>query len=485
MKQFNNEVMTMPNHLAGGAVFTGFFATILFGLNILSTPVMLVTTLVASVLPDCDHTRSPVGKLLYPISKFLNRRFGHRTITHSLPALIGLTLMVSFVEKTYFDSYRVSVVFCLAYWSHLLFDMCTLQGVPLLYPFMKNPFVLIGNPDARIRVGDYRREAMAFSVFLAWGVSLYSLGLFQNGFWTTYNRVFATLEHLHSEFRRSTDLLLVDYVYLEGTSEISGAGYCIESSLSKAALLQIPSPEGGGREGAGVGEWLLLESNKLTIKKVFPTHTGQRLDIRHVDFTNITTDSLNCLIFDKTILSLDVQANQSFQVTEANGFPKTVTSFEGKYLNAAPVLSFPQGSLPNTSLSSPEGTYPDRSHLPQIELLQQKIAIHRREQATELKSWEATQSKIAQLHRQYAATENPLQRQNLHTQIRELETIKPPKFDYTQIEELQNQIRKIEKEAAMRNEAKRQALELKRQQEESEIRELRFTGIVRYVLLQS
>ncbi len=473
--------MTMPNHLAGGAVFTGFFATILFGLNILSTPVMLVTTLVASVLPDCDHTRSPVGKLLYPVSRFLNRRYGHRTITHSLPALIGLTLLVSFVEKTYFGSYRVSVVFCLAYWSHLLFDMCTLQGVPLLYPFMKNPFVLIGNPDARIRVGDYRREAMAFSVFLAWGVSLYSLGLFQNGFWTTYNRVFATLEHLHSEFRRSTDLLLVDYVYLEGTSEISGAGYCIESSPSKAALLQIPSPEGGGREGAGVGEWLLLESNKLTIKKVFPTHTGQQLDIRHVDFTNITTDSLNCLIFDKTILSLDVQANQSFQVTEANGFPKTVTSYEGKYLNSAPLFSF---LIPHSS-SLPDSLLADLSHLPQIELLEQKIAIHRREQATARAAWDATQSQIAQLHRQYAATENPLQRQNLHTQIRELETIKPPKFDYTQIEELQNQIRKIEKEAAMRNEAKRQALELKRQQEESEIRELRFTGIVRYVLLQS
>jgi|GEM_PF-725715 len=467
--------MTMPNHLAGGAVFTGFFATILFGLNILSSPAMLVTTLVASVLPDCDHTRSPIGKLLYPVSKFLNRRYGHRTITHSLPALIGLTLLVSFIEKTYFGSYRVSVVFCLAYWSHLLFDMCTLQGVPLLYPFMKNPFVLIGNPDARIRVGDYRREAMAFSVFLAWGVSLYSLGLFQNGFWTTYNRVFATLEHLHSEFRRSSDLLLVDYVYLEGTSEISGSGYCIESSPSKAALL-TPSPQGEGRGEVG---WLLLESSRMTIKKVFPTHTGQRLDIRHVDFTNITADSLNCLVFDKTILSLDVQANQSFRVIEANGFPKTVTGYEGKYFNDAPLFS---SLIPHPS-SLPDSLLSDYSHLPQIELLQQKIAIHRREQSAELIEWNATQDQIAQLHRQYTANEDPLQRQSLHAQIKELEAIKPPKLDNTPIEELQNQIRKIEKEAAIRNEAKRQALELKRRQEDGQLQELRFTGMVRFVIL--
>lgn len=465
--------MTFPNHIAGGTVFTGFFASILFGLNILSSPAMLATTLIASVLPDCDHTRSPIGKLLYPISRFLNRRFGHRTITHSIPALIVLTLLVSFFEKTYFDSYHVSIVFSLAYWSHLLFDMCTLQGVPLLYPFMKNPFVLIGNPDARIRVGDYRREAMAFSVFLAWGAGLYSLGLFENGFWTTYNRAFATLEHLHSEFRRSTDLLKVDYVYLEGTAEISGMGYCIESSSSKAALLT-----GEGR--VGVGKWKLLENGKMNVKKVYPTHTGQRLDIQQSGFVSIPVDSLNCLLFDKAILSLEVQANQPFAVTEENAFPKTVTKYDGKYLNEPPffALSSLKGISQDTFL-------PDLGHLPQIELLQQKIAILRRGQATETASWDATQSKIRQLRQQYTDTEDPLTRQTLHGQIRELETIKLPKPDNTQIEELQNQIHKIEKEASLRNEAKRQAIELKRQQGEGGKQELRFTGTLRHVTISS
>ncbi len=177
---------------------------------------------------------------------------------------------------------------------------------------------------------------------------------------------------------------------------------------------------------------------------------------------------------------MELQANQSFQVTEANGFPKTVTSYAGKYLNTAPILSFPQGNLPKATSDS---LLADYSHLPQIELLQQKIAIHRREQAAARAAWDATQSQIAQLHRQYAATDDPLQRQNLHAQIRELEAVNPPTPDDTQVEELQNQIHKIEKEAALRSEAKRQALELKRRQETGQLQELRFTGIVRYVSL--
>jgi 3'-phosphoadenosine 5'-phosphosulfate sulfotransferase len=124
---------------------------------------------------------------------------------------------------------------------------------------------------------------------------------------------------------------------------------------------------------------------------------------------------------------------------------------------------------------------PDFSYLPQIELLEQKIAIHRREQLAAQKSWEATRSKIVLLRNRYAATEDPLYRQVLHSQIRELEAVKPPKIDNTKIEELQNQIRKTKKEAALRNEAKRQAIELKRQQEEDEMLELRFTGMLQHV----
>ncbi len=223
----------------------------------------------------------------------------------------------------------------------------------------------------------------------------------------------------------------------------------------------------------------MLDQSKMNVKRVFPTHTGKPLDIRHLDLVNLTADSLNRALSGKTILSLELQANQPFQITEANGFPKNVTSYEGKYLNNPPHFS-PSLSLPK---ATPDSLLADYSHLPQIELLEQKIAIHRREQTAARAAWDATQSQIAQLHRQYAATDDPLQRQNLHAQIRELEAISPPKPDNTQVEELQNQIRKIEKEAALRSEAKRQALELKRRQEAGQLQELRFMGIVRYINL--
>jgi inner membrane protein len=42
------------------------------------------------------------------------------------------------------------IVFQLFYFSvlsHLIFDMVTLAGIPLFYPFYKNPCVLPANPE--------------------------------------------------------------------------------------------------------------------------------------------------------------------------------------------------------------------------------------------------------------------------------------------------------------------------------------------------
>ena len=50
--------MTLPNHLAGGLVFTGFFAA-LANINILESPATIGAVLLGATLPDIDHPRSP------------------------------------------------------------------------------------------------------------------------------------------------------------------------------------------------------------------------------------------------------------------------------------------------------------------------------------------------------------------------------------------------------------------------------------------
>ena len=50
---------------------------------------------VASLLPDIDLPTSKIGRLLFWLSVPLERRFGHRTITHSLVVLSAVAALAA------------------------------------------------------------------------------------------------------------------------------------------------------------------------------------------------------------------------------------------------------------------------------------------------------------------------------------------------------------------------------------------------------
>ena len=95
--------MSGPNHIAGGLVFTGIFASFL-DINIFSQIDYIIWTIFCCLLPDIDHRKSLIGKTFYPIAKFLDKRFGHRTITHSLMFLVLCFLLVAFIESIFSDN---------------------------------------------------------------------------------------------------------------------------------------------------------------------------------------------------------------------------------------------------------------------------------------------------------------------------------------------------------------------------------------------
>lgn len=103
----------------------------------------------ASLLPDTDLPTSKLGRALFWLSTRLERRFGHRTLTHSLIAVAVVTLLASplfLVEPRWFG--------CVVggYWSHLWIDMLNIRGADLLWP---SPIrvVMPGNQNWRIEVG--------------------------------------------------------------------------------------------------------------------------------------------------------------------------------------------------------------------------------------------------------------------------------------------------------------------------------------------
>jgi inner membrane protein len=129
--------MTAEGHL--------FFsiACAVFAKNAELTPVLaqgdwwhiVPSAVLTCLLPDIDHPKSFLGQRLSWISKPVARAFGHRGFTHSLLAVFGaLTLFYLKVPDSWIVPADALQGLVLGYLSHILADMLTPAGVPLLWP---------------------------------------------------------------------------------------------------------------------------------------------------------------------------------------------------------------------------------------------------------------------------------------------------------------------------------------------------------------
>lgn len=302
--------MTAPNHLVGGFTFTGIFGS-LMGINILSI-------LFACLLPDIDHTKSLIGKLFLPISRSLNRRYGHRTITHSLVAIIALTGIIGVIQRSFFPSIQIAQVFALGYSSHLLLDMITVQGIPLFYPFKKNPCVIPGRPELRFRSGNMRHEAIGMCMFTVSAIFLQPL--IANGFWTSYNRLFGTLPHVLSEYNKSDDLLEVTLTVQYGSDSHEASGYCIAVSKSEITLLDETN------------SFVTLPKDGQILSDFYPIHSGKQYNFQSGMFYAISIDSLHSLYSDGKYVAFELQGSRKF-VHHDKGIQKETDKLDLQYSN--------------------------------------------------------------------------------------------------------------------------------------------------------
>lgn len=96
---------------------------------------LIPATLLTCLLPDIDHPRSVLGQRLKWLSHPIARAFGHRGFTHSLLAVAaGLWLFQINVPADWPVPADVLQGMTLGYLSHIVADMLTPAGVPLLWP---------------------------------------------------------------------------------------------------------------------------------------------------------------------------------------------------------------------------------------------------------------------------------------------------------------------------------------------------------------
>lgn len=365
-------------------MFTGIFASF-HDVNVFAEPSLIGATVFCALLPDIDHVSSTIGKVFYPIASYLNTRFGHRTITHSIFCYAVFVCLIWLLPRGYF------VCCSYAFGSHLLFDMCTRSGVPLLYPFSRRPFVLPANPGMRLSSTDQRGELVVLAIFIL--IGSFCQPLMAKGFWTTYNESFATWEHVGRESKRSRDLLRVTW---SDAQKQTRSGYFYRATGSTNIVLTA-----GGFE--------LSKSTETSL--ISFSHSGITASEKPHTLTNVPLDSLNRLL-TRHCLTLQIQSLDE------------LTYFDGPLLKVGKVIDLQNRK--NLLLSQPE--HDDTETIAKLELLTIERSDQRRQhqRAMQTYSAELRRVRVLELLLQQLAGEYPLatdyRKGEIISQRREAET---------------------------------------------------------------
>jgi inner membrane protein len=134
---------------------------------------VVAASVIGSLLPDIDQPSSRLWRAL-PFGGFagelVNPFLEHRNLTHSLLGVgivsWGVYIVLSHVP-TYWDlnTHAIFISFLAAYLSHLVADMVTVEGVPLLFPIPRM-FGIPPHPFAGIRIitGKWFENLIVFPV---------------------------------------------------------------------------------------------------------------------------------------------------------------------------------------------------------------------------------------------------------------------------------------------------------------------------------
>ena len=114
-------------------------------------PLPLGLAILGSQLPDLDTSTSTLGQILFPISQWIEKKYIHRTITHSLLATLtiaGISLSIGYLCGEIVASAALPIGHFIACFS----DCFTRKGVQIFYP--KPIWCVAGsNPNRRLETG--------------------------------------------------------------------------------------------------------------------------------------------------------------------------------------------------------------------------------------------------------------------------------------------------------------------------------------------
>lgn len=168
-----------------------------------SNPTLIVVGAIASLLPDIDISTSPAGHAFPWLSQWFERRFSHRSCTHSLVAS-GVFAGVTYPIALYCQ-FPLELIHALnlGYFFGYFADCFSRNGVELFWP---SPVrcVCPGNRNLRLKTGS-QVEYGVLVVLIALALMTFNINA-KGGILTQFNRLIATpsgVEQIYNQYGSS------------------------------------------------------------------------------------------------------------------------------------------------------------------------------------------------------------------------------------------------------------------------------------------
>ncbi|MFB3904938.1 MAG: metal-dependent hydrolase [Acidobacteriota bacterium] len=210
--------MTSSSHLASSALIY------LIGCSVVESPPTIqgvVTTAAGSLLPDIDLPTSAIGRPFFPIASWVNRKIGHRTLTHSFLGIVFfgfLACVFGWALSSWLGapSAQYAWFLTLGFASHILVDTLNKTGVDLFWP-ARIRGVFFGNERYRI-VSAGRGDYWFMTVCLVANLACYPLA--RDGFTFSLHQAFGDIYSVSTDFKEYGERNRI-WVDLEGVDAIS------------------------------------------------------------------------------------------------------------------------------------------------------------------------------------------------------------------------------------------------------------------------
>jgi inner membrane protein len=241
--------MLAPTHSVFGIFLTLIFLAV-FGIQLSLHWSIILIAILGAIMPDIDHPSSVIGRTFPFISTPLERRYGHRTITHSFigwaVASLGFAFIVLFVLLILGFvrdpgigirslAPRWIAAFSISYFSHLILDMFNKTGVQMFWPDTSRD-VLPKNPKFRTVSGS-REEVWIFIVLfflmlLAFPISKYGIA-------SSLRWLFATPGSAMQEYKTMKTHAYLEFtgVFSDTKEPVEGVGEILDVQGSRMVIL--------------------------------------------------------------------------------------------------------------------------------------------------------------------------------------------------------------------------------------------------------